>query len=180
MKDREDKSMGIVTHIVEVWARIKPTASLRLPKREARKKREKQPCKVLIDATRSAYGDRQEHNGIRTIHVYLTIKPNLHSDFLVEETIRLRSTGGGYSVCERSVCMLSGKSIAVMSHCDIHHECTRRDPIIFSVCQDDIILDLDVTPFIVVYYESIKRELKIFIASRSSYSMGFNSVTNRA
>jgi hypothetical protein len=35
-----------------------------------------------------------------------------------------------------------------MSHCDIHHECTRREPIIFSAWQDDIILDLDVTPFI--------------------------------
>jgi hypothetical protein len=45
--------------------------------------------------------------------------------------------------------MLSGTSIAVMSHCDIHHECGRREPIIFSAWQDDIILDLDVTPFIV-------------------------------
>ena len=91
--------------------------------------------------------------------------PNLHSDFLVEDTIRLRSTGERYSVCERSVCMLSGTSIVVMSHRDIHHECTRRESIIFSVCQDDIILDLDVTPF---------------ITSSRSYSIGFNSVTNRA
>jgi hypothetical protein len=52
-----------------------------------------------------------------------------------------------------------------MSHCDIHHECVRRDPIIFYVWQDDIILDLDVTPF---------------IDSSRNYSMGFNSVTNRA
>jgi hypothetical protein len=37
-------------------------------------------------------------------------------------------------------------------------------PIIFSVWQDDLILDLDVTPFIV---------------SSRSYSMGFNSVPNR-
>jgi hypothetical protein len=126
---------------------------------------EKQPCKVLIDATRSVFDDRQEHDGISPIHVYLTIMPNLHSGCLVEGTIRLRSTGGGYSVCERSVCMLSGMSIVVMSHCDIHHECTRREPIIFSACQDDIILDLNVTPF---------------IASSKSYFMGFNSVTNRA
>jgi hypothetical protein len=97
---------------------------------------EKQPCKVFIDATRSAYGDRQEDDG-----------------------------GGGHSVCERSVCTLSGTSIEVMSHCDINHECARREPIDSSACQDNIILDLDVTPF---------------IASRRRYSMGFNSVTNRA
>jgi hypothetical protein len=90
--------------------------------------------------------------------------PNLQSVFLVEDTIRMRSTGGGYSVCEYSVGMLNGTSIVVMSHCDIHHECTRREPIIFSTWQEDIILDLDVVPFIV--------------RSRS-YSMGFNSVTNR-
>ena len=68
-------------------------------------------------------------------------------------------------MCERSVFMLSGTSIAVMSHCDIHHERTRREPIIFCAWQDDIILDLDVTPF---------------IASSKSYSMGLDSVTNRA
>jgi hypothetical protein len=39
MKDRVDKSMGIVTHIVESLARIKPTESLRLTKREDHKKR---------------------------------------------------------------------------------------------------------------------------------------------
>jgi hypothetical protein len=39
MKGLVDKSMGIVTHITEVLARIKPTESLRLDKREARKKR---------------------------------------------------------------------------------------------------------------------------------------------
>ncbi len=66
---------------------------------------------------------------------------------------------------DRSVCMLSGTSIAVMSHGVIHHECVRREPIIFSDWQDDIILDLDVIPF---------------ISSSRSYSMGFNSVTNRA
>ncbi len=119
---------------------------------------EKQPCKVFIDATRSAYGDRQEDDGISPIRVYLTIMPNLHSVCLVQDTINLRSTGGGHSVCERSVCTLSDT-------CDIHHECVRREPIIFSAWQDDIILDLDVTTFM----------------SRSrSYSMGFNSVTNRA
>ncbi len=51
---------------------------------------------------------------------------------------------------DRSVCTLSGTSVVVMSHCDIHHECTRREPIVFSVWLDDIILDLDVTTFIVI------------------------------
>ena len=58
-------------------------------------------------------------------------------------------------MCDRSVGMVSGASIVVMSHCDIHHECTWREPIIFSTCQEDMILDLDVTPFIkqgFVYY----------------------------
>ena len=45
----------------------------------------------------------QEDDGIRPIRdgfrVYLTIMPNLHSGCLVEGTIRLRSTAGGYSVC---------------------------------------------------------------------------------
>ncbi len=39
MKDRVDKSMGIVTQITEVLSRIKPTEPLRLAKREAHKKR---------------------------------------------------------------------------------------------------------------------------------------------
>jgi hypothetical protein len=63
------------------------------------------------------------------------------------------------------VCTLSGTSIEVMRHCDIHHECVRREPIVFSVWQDDIIPYLDVTPFIDI---------------RRCYFMVFNSVTNRA
>jgi hypothetical protein len=39
MKDHVDKSMGIETLIAEVLAGIKPTESLRLANREARKKR---------------------------------------------------------------------------------------------------------------------------------------------
>jgi hypothetical protein len=39
MKDRVDKSMGIVTRIGETLTRIKPTEPLRLAKREARQKR---------------------------------------------------------------------------------------------------------------------------------------------
>jgi hypothetical protein len=53
MKDRVDKSMGIVTRIIEGLVRIKPTESLRLVKREARKKRNcsdssgNSPAKIL-------------------------------------------------------------------------------------------------------------------------------------
>jgi hypothetical protein len=39
MKDHVDKSMGIVTRIAKALARIKPTETLRLAKREAHKKR---------------------------------------------------------------------------------------------------------------------------------------------
>ena len=39
MKGRVDKSMGIVTRIEEALPRMKPTETLRLVKREARKKR---------------------------------------------------------------------------------------------------------------------------------------------
>jgi hypothetical protein len=39
MKDRVDKSMGKVTHIGEVLARIKPTEPLRIAKCESHKKR---------------------------------------------------------------------------------------------------------------------------------------------
>jgi hypothetical protein len=39
MKDRVDKSMGIVTRITEDLDRIKPTESLRLANRESRQKR---------------------------------------------------------------------------------------------------------------------------------------------
>jgi hypothetical protein len=62
MKDRVDKSMGIVTRIVtrigETLDRIKPTDPLSLSKREARKKRNcsdssgnSAASKVLIDET---------------------------------------------------------------------------------------------------------------------------------
>jgi hypothetical protein len=80
---------------------------------------ENHPWEVLIDVTQSAYGDRQEDDGIRPIRVYLTIMPNLHSVCLVEGTIRLRSTGGGYSV------------------------------------------SVPLNTILVVYYESMKRKLKI-------------------
>jgi hypothetical protein len=72
--------MGIVTLIAKDLARIKPTEPLRLAKREAHKKRNfsdssgnSSDSKVLIDTIRSSYDDRQEHDGIRTIRVYLTI-----------------------------------------------------------------------------------------------------------
>jgi hypothetical protein len=53
MKGLVDKSMGIVTHIAEVLARIKPTDPLRLDKCEAHKKRNcsdssgNSPAKIL-------------------------------------------------------------------------------------------------------------------------------------
>jgi hypothetical protein len=53
---------------------------------------EKQSCKVLIDVTRSAYGDRQEDDGVRSIRVYLTIIPYLYSGCLVQD-IPLRDDG---------------------------------------------------------------------------------------
>jgi hypothetical protein len=91
---------------------------------------EKQPCKVLIDSTRSAYDDRQEDDGLRPIHVYLTIILYLYTSCLIQSPVRLM-----------------------------------RESIVFSGRQDNIILDLDVTPFIV---------------SSRSYCMSFNSVTNRS
>ncbi len=54
MKDRVDKSMGIVTRITEALARIKPTESLRLSKCEVHKKRNcsdssgNSPAKILV------------------------------------------------------------------------------------------------------------------------------------
>jgi hypothetical protein len=53
MKGLVDKSMGIVTHIAETLARIKPTEPLRLDKREDHKKRNcsdssgNSPAKIL-------------------------------------------------------------------------------------------------------------------------------------
>jgi hypothetical protein len=53
MKDLVNKSMGIVTHIAETLARIKPTEPLRLAKREPHKKRNcsdssgNSPAKIL-------------------------------------------------------------------------------------------------------------------------------------
>ncbi len=116
-----------------------------------------------MDTTRSTHGDRQEDDGVRPFCVYLTIMSYLYSDYIVQDTVRQRNTGGGHSVCERSVCTLSGTSITVMSLCDIHHECSRRESIVFSVWEDDIILYFDFTPFIVI---------------SGGYFMGFNSVTN--
>jgi hypothetical protein len=59
--------------------------------------------------------------------------------------------------------MLSGTSISVMSHCNIHHECERTECIIFSTWKNDVILYLDVTSFIVISGCNI---------------MGFNPLTN--
>jgi hypothetical protein len=81
---------------------------------------EKKTCESIIDETRSPYGDSQEDDGVRPIRVCLTIMSYLYSGCLVQGPVRLRNTGGGHSMCKRSVCTLSGTSIAVMSsHCDI-------------------------------------------------------------
>jgi hypothetical protein len=69
--------------------------------------------------------------------------PILHSGCLVEGTIRLRNTGGRYSV--------------YLSHRDIEIQD-------YVFLEEDIILDLDVTPL---------------IDNSRSYFMGLNSVTNR-
>ena len=84
--------MGIVTLIPEALAKSRPTEPLRLSKRAT---------------TRSAYGNWKEDNGVRPICVYLTIMTYLISSCHIQSTVRLRSTCGGHSVCERSVCMMS-------------------------------------------------------------------------
>ena len=102
MKGRVDKSMGIVTLIPEVLTRIKPTETLRLTKREVRKKRNSSdssgnsPANIL--ASRCTYKKnsrvnssqtrpevltatgRKTMDGVRPIRVYLTIMPYLYSD----------------------------------------------------------------------------------------------------
>jgi hypothetical protein len=154
MKDRVDKSMGVVTHIEEVLARFKPTDPLILAKREAHKKRSKKrncsdssgnspvkvltttnftmrvqenhPCKVLVDATRSRRWDQvypRIPDDNTESSFCLSCSGHHQTEEPVEDTL----------MCENSVCTLSGTSISVMSHCDIHHECPRRDPIIFYV-----------------------------------------------
>ncbi len=63
-------------------------------------------------------------------------------------------------MCECSVCMLSGTSIVVMSHCDVHHQRARRS-LLYSPC-GKIVLCCEETKReqFFVYYEVIKRELK--------------------
>ena len=137
--------MGIVTLITEVLTKIRPKETLRLVTGSVCKKRNcsdssgNSPAKILASRcackksrrVKSSY-TRPEvftETGRKTMGsvlcVYLTIIPYLISSFRIQNTVRLRSTCGGHSVCERSVCMLSGTSISVMSHCDIHHECAR-------------------------------------------------------
>jgi hypothetical protein len=62
MKDLVDKSMGIVTHIEEAFARIKTTESLRLANRESHKKRNcsdssgNSPAKILSSTAAATVG----------------------------------------------------------------------------------------------------------------------------
>ena len=161
--------MGIVTLITEVLVKIKPTDPLIFVKRTVRKKRNcsdssgNSPDQILDsrytykkvrrtkssswDVTRSGNGDCQENNGISPILVQLTIMSYLYSDHIVQGTVRLRGSSGGHTVCEFSVCKLSGTSIVIMSHCDIHQQCVRRDPIVFSRWQEYVIPYLNVPSF---------------------------------
>ena len=81
---------------------------------------EKKTDKVIIDSTRSVHGDWQEDYWISLIHVELTIM-EYESSFCqhFSSTVKMRSNIGGHSVCECSVCTLSGTSIVVIRHCDI-------------------------------------------------------------
>jgi hypothetical protein len=70
MKDRVDKSMETVTHIVQDLSRIKPTETLRLAKREARIKRNcsdssgNSPTKILVSRCACKKADVQSpHRG---------------------------------------------------------------------------------------------------------------------
>jgi hypothetical protein len=74
MKDHVDKSMGLATRIGEGLARIKPTESLRLTNREARKKRN---CSDSSGNSPDYPRISDDNAGIRTIHVYLTIILNV-------------------------------------------------------------------------------------------------------
>jgi len=87
MKDRVDKSMGIVTLIVEALAKIKPTEPLRFSKRAAHKKRNcsgNSPAKILASRCackkhrrtkssymrpRSGHDDWQEDDRVRPIRL---------------------------------------------------------------------------------------------------------------
>ena len=125
MKGRVDKSMGIVTLIDESLDKINPTESSRFTKCV--------PSKILASRCvckkiRRTKSSRRDPKCSRwpieiwlghPICVELTIMSYLYSDHIVQNTIRLRSSSGGHSVCEWSVCNLSGTSISVMSQCDI-------------------------------------------------------------
>ena len=115
MKDYVDKSMGIVTRISEALVRIKPTDPLRVAKGEARKKRNcsdssgNSPVKML--ASRCACKKSIRVKSSQTRPEVFTV-------------IGRKTMGSGLSVYILRQCrILSGASISVMSHCDIHHEC---------------------------------------------------------
>ena len=78
MKDHVDKSMGIVTLIVEDLVKIKPTETLIFGQ-------------VCISQETKLFRC-QEDDGVRPIRVYLTIMTYLYSDCIVQDTVRLGST----------------------------------------------------------------------------------------
>ena len=143
MKGNVDKSRGIVTHIVESLAKIKPTDPLRLSKQTVWRKRNysetsvNSPVKTISSRWRckkiknkvivgmnGVHDNSHEDHRIRQILVKLVVMEY----FLVMEyfrifqnVIRLRITIGGHWVCEFSVGVLSCTSITVMGHRDSWH-----------------------------------------------------------
>ena len=90
---------------------------------------EKQSDKIIIHATRSVHSDSQENDWVSLILVKLTIMTDLFDDHIPQNPVWLRISSGGHSLCECSICTLSGTPKAVMSHCDVHHQRARREPI---------------------------------------------------
>ena len=123
---------------------------------------EMQTDKVTIDA--NILGDWQEYYWVRLIRIDLTIMEYLLFERIFQSTVKMRSSSGGYSVCECSICILSGTSIAIMCHGDIHDQCVWRMQVVFTPWQDHIVLDLDVSTC---------------ISCSGSYFVGFNPVSNR-
>jgi hypothetical protein len=59
---------------------------------------ENQTDKVIIDSTRSVHDDCQEYYSVSLINVDLTIMDDLRSDRIFQNTVKMRSSSGGYSV----------------------------------------------------------------------------------